>query len=314
LELLETELKTPEKKLAVVKSIQVAAVRSRPRHIWILLSVVVSIVLILIVFLGIDTISNYDWSALFGPEFFLFVLGGFIAQMIDGSLGMAYGVSASTFLLSFGISPAASSASVHTAEIFTSGVSGLTHLKFQNVNKKLFKSLLIPGMLGAVAGAYILFSLEEYNYIIRPIVAAYTLALGIAIIRKALLQTRKTRKTKNVPALASFGGFMDSIGGGGWGPIVTTTLIARGRHPRYTVGSVNCAEFFVSLASSLTFFATIGLSHIQIILGLILGGIIAAPIAAHFTRKLPLKRMMIMVGIVVILVSIRLLIKSLTAL
>ncbi|HCZ37368.1 MAG TPA: hypothetical protein DHV26_15715, partial [Cytophagales bacterium] len=216
---------------------------------------------------------------------------------------------------SFGISPAASSASVHTAEIFTSGVSGLTHLRFQNVNKKLFRSLLIPGMLGAVGGAYILFSLEDYNYIIRPLVAVYTLILGLAIIRKAvLMQIRKRRKTKNVPALAAFGGFMDSIGGGGWGPIVSSTLIARGRHPRYTIGSVNLAEFFVSLASSLTFFATIGLSHIQIIGGLILGGIVAAPIAAHITRKLPVKRMMILVGIVVILVSIRLLIKSITAL
>jgi uncharacterized protein len=288
--------------------------RSKPRHIWILLGVLVSITLILVIFYGAETIKSYDWSSLIGPEFLLFVLGGFIAQMIDGSLGMAYGVSASTFLLSFGITPAASSASVHTAEIFTSGVSGLTHLKFQNVNKKLFKSLLIPGMLGAVAGAYILSSLEEYNYIIRPLVATYTLALGLAIIRKAILQTPKRRKTKNVPALASFGGFMDSIGGGGWGPIVTTTLIARGRHPRYTVGSVNLAEFFVSLASSLTFFATIGISHIQIIAGLILGGVIAAPIAAHLTRKLPIKRMMILVGIVVILVSIRLLIKSITAL
>ena len=285
--------------------------RSRPRHIWVLLGVVASIAIIRLVFFGADILTSYDWSSLIGPEFLLFVLGGFIAQMIDGSLGMAYGVSASSFLLSFGISPAASSASVHTAEIFTSGVSGLTHLKFQNVNKKLFKSLLIPGMLGAVAGAYILYSLEEYNYIIRPLVALYTLSLGLAIIRKAILQTPKRRKTKNVPALASFGGFMDSIGGGGWGPIVTTTLIARGRHPRYTVGSVNLAEFFVSLASSLTFFATIGLSHVQIIAGLIIGGIIAAPIAAHLTRKLPLKRMMILVGIVVILVSIRLLLKSL---
>jgi uncharacterized membrane protein YfcA len=271
-------------------------------------------VVILILFYGSDVLSSYDWKSIVGPEFLLFVLGGFIAQMIDGSLGMAYGVSASTFLLSFGISPAASSASVHTAEIFTSGVSGLTHLKFQNVNRKLFKSLLIPGMLGAVAGAYILYSLEEYNYILRPVVAAYTFLLGAAIIRKALMAKKKKRKTKNVPALASFGGFMDSIGGGGWGPIVTTTLIARGRHPRYTVGSVNLAEFFVSLASSLTFFATIGISHLQIIAGLILGGIIAAPIAAHLTRKLPIKRMMILVGIVVMLVSIRLLVKSITAL
>ncbi|GIL22533.1 MAG: hypothetical protein BroJett042_10460 [Bacteroidota bacterium] len=303
-----------EDKLIYDEAPEVPEPRSRPRHIWVLLAVFAAIFLTLVIFFGSETLSEYDWRSIIGPEFLLFVLGGFIAQMIDGSLGMAYGVSATTFLLSFGISPAASSASVHTAEIFTSGVSGLTHLRFQNVNKKLFRSLLIPGMLGAVAGAYILFSLEEYNYIIRPLVSVYTLILGLAIIRKAvLMQIRKRRKTKNVPALAAFGGFMDSIGGGGWGPIVSTTLIARGRHPRYTIGSVNLAEFFVSLASSLTFFATIGLSHIQIIGGLILGGIVAAPIAAHITRKLPVKRMMILVGVVVILVSIRLLVKSIAA-
>ncbi|MCE7863133.1 MAG: sulfite exporter TauE/SafE family protein [Bacteroidetes bacterium CHB5] len=303
-----------EDKLIYDEGPEVPEPRSRPRHIWVLLAVFAAIFLTLVIFFGSEMLSEYDWRSVIGPEFLLFVLGGFIAQMIDGSLGMAYGVSATTFLLSFGISPAASSASVHTAEIFTSGVSGLTHLRFQNVNKKLFRSLLIPGMLGAVVGAYILFSLEEYNYIIRPLVSVYTLILGLAIIRKAvLMQIRKRRKTKNVPALAAFGGFMDSIGGGGWGPIVSTTLIARGRHPRYTIGSVNLAEFFVSLASSLTFFATIGLSHIQIIGGLILGGMVAAPIAAHITRKLPVKRMMILVGVVVILVSIRLLVKSITA-
>lgn len=245
-----------------------------------------------------------------GPEFFIFVLGGFIAQMIDGSLGMAYGVSASTFLLSFGVPPAAASASIHMAEVFTSGVSGLSHLKFGNVNRKLFKSLLIPGVLGAIAGAYILSSFEEYNYIIRPIVAAYTLVLGIIIIRKAVIAKKEKRKTKNIPALAGFGGFMDSIGGGGWGPIVASTLIAKGRHPRYTIGSVNLAEFFVSFASSLTFFATIGISYFQIIAGLVVGGIIAAPIAANLTRRIPVKKMMFIVGIIIVLVSIRLIVKS----
>ena len=246
-----------------------------------------------------------------GPEFLLFVLGGFIAQMIDGSLGMAYGVSASTFLLSFGISPAAASASIHAAEVFTSGVSGLSHLKFGNVNKRLFKKLLIPGVLGAIAGAYILSSFEEYNSIIRPIVAAYTLILGIIIIHKAVRRATEKAKTKNVGALAGFGGFMDSIGGGGWGPIVASTLIAKGRSPRYTIGSVNLAEFFISFASSLTFFATIGLSYFGIIAGLILGGIIAAPIAASLTQKLPIKTMMIFVGLVVIAASIRIIIVSL---
>lgn len=247
-----------------------------------------------------------------GPEFFIFVLGGFIAQMIDGSLGMAYGVSASTFLSSFGVSPAAASASIHTAEIFTSGVSGLSHLKFRNVNRKLFKSLLIPGVIGAIMGAYILSSFEQYNVIIRPIVAAYTLVLGIIIIRKAIGRRKEKAKTKNVPALAGFGGFMDSIGGGGWGPIVASTLIAKGRSPRYTIGSVNLAEFFVSFASSLTFFATIGITHFEIIAGLILGGVIAAPIAANLTRKLPVKKMMIFVGGVIIIASMRLIIIALS--
>lgn len=245
------------------------------------------------------------WSNI-GPEFFIFVLGGFIAQMIDGSLGMAYGVSASTFLMSFGVPPAAASASIHASEIFTSGVSGLSHLKFQNVNKRLFKSLLIPGVLGAIAGAYILSSFEDYNSIIRPVVATYTLILGVIIIVKARNIQPKRRKTKNVPALAGFGGFMDSIGGGGWGPIVATTLIARGRNPRYTIGSVNLAEFFVSFASSVTFFLSIGIGYFQIIAGLILGGIIAAPIAAKLVSKLPVKKMLILVGVVVIIASVRL--------
>lgn len=246
-----------------------------------------------------------------GPDFLLFVIGGFVAQMIDGSLGMAYGVSASTFLLSFGISPAAASASIHAAEVFTSGVSGLSHLKFGNVNKKLFKRLLIPGVLGAIAGAYILSSFEEHHAIIRPIVALYTLILGVVIIHKGVRRAKEKTKTKNVGALAGFGGFMDSIGGGGWGPIVASTLIAKGRSPRYTIGSVNLAEFFVSFASSLTFFATIGIGYFGIIAGLILGGVIAAPIAASLTQKLPLKTMMIFVGVVVIAASIRIIVVSL---
>jgi len=249
-----------------------------------------------------ELFNNIDES------FFIFVAAGFIAQLIDGSLGMAYGVSASTFLLSFGVSPAAASASVHTSEIFTSGVSGFMHLKFKNVNKKLFITLLIPGVLGAILGAYVLSSLQAYNYLFRPLVAVYTLVLGVIIIRKAYSNRVEKRKTKNVEALASFGGFMDSIGGGGWGPIVATTLIAKGRNPRYTVGSVNLTEFFVSLASSITFFFVIGLSHLSIIGGLILGGVIAAPIAAYLTNKLPIKKMMIVVGVLIILVSLRLIV------
>jgi uncharacterized membrane protein YfcA len=234
-----------------------------------------------------------------------YVLGGFIAQMIDGALGMAYGVTATTFLLSVGITPAAASASVHASEVFTSGVSGYMHLKFGNVNSKLFKTLVIPGVIGAILGAYLLSSLEDYAGYIKPIVSLYTLFLGAIIIRKALIKRQEKRQLKRVGWLALFGGYLDSIGGGGWGPIVSSTLIASGRHPKYTIGSVNLTEFFVSLASSLTFFAFIGLGYLHIIIGLILGGVIAAPIAARLANKLPVKSMMVLVGIVIIIVSLR---------
>ena len=238
-------------------------------------------------------------------EILYYIAGGFIAQMIDGALGMAYGVTATTFLLSVGITPAAASASVHASEVFTSGVSGYMHLKFGNVNSKLFKTLVIPGIIGAISGAYVLSSLEEYSSMIKPIVSIYTLFLGVIIIRKALIKRMEKRQLKRVGVLALFGGYLDSIGGGGWGPIVSSTLIASGRHPKYTIGSVNLTEFFVSLASSITFFTVIGLGYWQVIIGLILGGVVAAPIAARLANKLPVKSMMILVGMVIIIVSLR---------
>lgn len=241
----------------------------------------------------------------------IFIAGGFIAQMVDGSLGMAYGVTATTFLLSFGITPAAASASVHASEIFTTGASGLSHLKFKNVNSKLFKHLLIPGIIGAIIGAYILSSAEEYSYIIKPTVSIYTLLLGITIIVKAIRKLNEKKKIKRIGILAFMGAFLDSIGGGGWGPIVSSTLIARGRNVRYTIGSVNLAEFFITLASSVTFFTIIGLQHWSIIIGLIIGGTIAAPIAAYFTSKIPVRAGLITVGIVVIIVSLRNILTSL---
>ena len=238
-------------------------------------------------------------------EILYYIAGGFIAQMIDGALGMAYGVTATTFLLSVGITPAAASASVHASEVFTSGVSGYMHLKFGNVNSKLFKTLVIPGIIGAILGAYVLSSLEEYSTYIKPIVSIYTLFLGVIIIRKALIKRMEKRQLKRVGVLALFGGYLDSIGGGGWGPIVSSTLIASGRHPKYTIGSVNLTEFFVSLASSITFFTVIGLGYWQVIIGLILGGVVAAPIAARLANKLPVRSMMILVGMVIIIVSLR---------
>lgn len=250
--------------------------------------------------LALDVASQVD------SEILIFILAGFVAQLIDGALGMAYGVSATTFLLSFGVTPLAASASVHASEIFTSGVSGWMHLKFGNVNSKLFKTIVVPGVLGAIAGAYLLFTLEEYVYLIKPVVAFYTLFLGILIIRKVLKKHVKKSPVKRLGMLGAMGGFLDAIGGGGWGPIVSSTLIAKGRHPMYTIGSVNLAEFFVSFASSAAFISLAGISHWQIIVGLILGGTISAPLGAFLARKLPVKTMMIIVGIVVIIVSLRL--------
>lgn len=243
------------------------------------------------------------------PDIFYFIGAGFVAQMIDGALGMAYGVTATTFLTSVGISPVFATASVHSSEIFTSGVSGYMHLKFGNVNSRLFKVVLIPGVIGAALGAFLLTQLAHLDVVAKyltPAISVYTAILGVLILKKALTKRTKKRPVRQIGALAWFGGFVDAIGGGGWGPIVNSTLIAAGRHPRYTIGSVNLAEFFVSLASSVVFAFYAGLDNYgMVILGLILGGMIAAPVAARLAQRLPVKAMMVLVGIVVILVSLR---------
>ena len=276
-----------------------------------LLLPVVILVLVLSLFFVLQYFPVYEGRSLsFGElvtsPFFIAMIGGFVAQMIDGALGMAYGVSATTILTSMGLSQAATSASVHTAEIFTSGVSGWFHLRFGNVNKKLVKTLVIPGVLGAIMGAYILSSLSEYSSYIKPVVAVYTLFLGIKIISKVFVNQAAKRPVKRIGLLAATGGFLDSIGGGGWGPIVSSTLISRGRNPMYTIGSVNLTEFFVSFASAFTFSLFLDIqTYWQVILGLILGGVAAAPVGAILPKKLPVKRLMLLVGIIVIVLSSR---------
>ncbi|MBN2305870.1 MAG: sulfite exporter TauE/SafE family protein [Anaerolineae bacterium] len=234
-----------------------------------------------------------------------FVIVGFLAQTIDGALGMAYGVSSTTFLLSTGVSPAAASASVHTAEVFTTLVSGLSHLKLGNVDRALFKRLVIPGVLGGVTGAYVLTSLPGDT--LKPLVSVYLGLMGVRILWKALrhLPLRSALPAWLFP-LGLAGGFFDAIGGGGWGPIVTTTLVAEGNEPRTTIGSVNMAEFFVTLAESITFVLTIKLtSYRTVILGLLIGGVLAAPVAAVVCRLLPARRLMVIVGLVIIGLSVR---------
>lgn len=244
-------------------------------------------------------------------NFYWMIGAGFLAQLVDGALGMGYGVTCTIVLLSTGVNLPAISGSIHTAEMFSSGVSGYSHYKFGNVNKKLFKTLLIPGVLGAIAGAYLLSTFgNEYANIIRPILAGYTLLLGTKILLSAFRKNKEPKKVKRVGWLAGAGGFLDSFGGGGWGPLVTSTLISKGRSPRYVIGSVSLTEFFVTLASAITFFTLLGVSYWQVIVGLIIGGTIAAPLAAKLAGRLPLKTMFISVGVLVIIWSARILLKA----
>jgi len=257
--------------------------------------------------IGDDAVA---WYQTLDKNFPLMLLAGFLAQLVDGALGMGYGVTSATIMLSAGVNPAAISGSIHTAEMFASGASGYSHYKFGNVNKKLFKALLIPGVIGAILGAILLTQLGQTHIeYLRPIMAAYTLFLGIRILLTAFRKQRQQKKFKRYGLLAGTGGFLDSFGGGGWGPIVTTTLITKGRSPKYVIGSVSLTEFFVTLASAFTFFTLLGVSHWQAILGLVIGGLVAAPLAAKLTGKLPRKTSFILLGALVIFWSIKILIK-----
>ncbi|MCK6418552.1 MAG: sulfite exporter TauE/SafE family protein [Alphaproteobacteria bacterium] len=230
-----------------------------------------------------------------------YVAAGFLAQLIDGALGMAYGITASSLLLGFGLPPAAVSATVHAAECFSTGASAISHHAFKNVDKDLFKRLLIPGVLGAVIGAYVLTNIPGDT--IKPYIAVYLMGMGVIIILKAFKQFPSQKITSHLVPLGFFGAFVDAIGGGGWGPIVASNLIARGAEVRKTVGSVNAVEFFVTLSASVTFFLTLGFAHVNVIIGLAIGGVLAAPLAAWACKVIPHRPFMIAVGVLVIVLS-----------
>jgi uncharacterized membrane protein YfcA len=242
--------------------------------------------------------------------FLMMVLTGFIAQMSDGSLGMGYGTIATTFLLATGVPPAIVSSRVHAARVFSSGVSGYSHHRFGNINKKLFRALVIPGVLGAILGVTLAFYGQKYSDVLRIPLSFYTIYLGYYILRKAFARTNKQTKVKGAGWLAAVGGFMDSFAGGGWGTLVTSTLISKRKNARYVIGSVCLAEFFVVLTSSITFFIFLKSLPLAEVAGLILGGLIAAPIAARLVGKLPLRTMYIAIGTLVILTSTLTIVKA----
>ncbi len=231
-----------------------------------------------------------------------FIAIGFAAQLVDGALGMAFGVISSTLLISMGVPPAAASAGVHTAESFTTAASGISHVVHRNVDWKLFVRLVIPGMIGGVIGAYALTQVDAE--VARPLVLSYLGAIAVYLIWRGLHFPPADRRPKWVAPLGLAGGFLDAAGGGGWGPVVTSNLLLQGTNPRKTIGTVNTAEFFLTVTISATFIAALGWEVFTIAtVGLLLGGVAAAPLGALVAKKVPAKQLLILVGCVLLITS-----------
>ena len=231
-------------------------------------------------------------------HFLTYLTIGFFAQLVDGALGMAFGVISTTALLSFGLSPAHASALVHSAEVFTTGSSAVSHGLHRNINRRLVVELAVAGSVGAIIGAYVLSNID--GRAMRPFVAAYLMVLGLSILLRAF---RAAPESDVPPAFAGplgiVGGFLDAIGGGGWGATVTSTLLGSGHAARMVIGSVNTAEFFVTLAAATTFFIELGLTPVKALVGLAAGGVIAAPLGAYLARYVPARPLMAAVGLLV---------------
>lgn len=236
----------------------------------------------------------------------LLMLGvfGFLAQLVDGALGMAYGTLSSALLLAWGLPPVNASAAVHSAQVFTCAASGASHIAYKNVRWPIVWTLAVPGVIGAVIGALVL--TYVHGETIRPFISMYLAGLGLLIVYRAIRKGATMPKASD-PAVAPVGfagAFLDTIGGGGWGPIVTTTLVGRGHEPRFAVGSVNVAEFIVKTAASASFLMLIGLMHAPVVLALLAGGILAAPFGGYLAKRIPPRPFLFLVGGLVISLSI----------
>lgn len=244
-------------------------------------------------------IEGFDWSGIW-----TFVAVGFAAQIVDGALGMAFGVISSTLLVSvLGVPPATASAGVHLVECFTTGVSGISHALHRNVNWKLFARLLVPGVIGGVTGAYLLTTLDAS--VTRPFVMAYLACIGLYLLwRGVRFPPREPKEPRIIEPLGLAGGFLDAAGGGGWGPVVTSNLLVQGAQPRTTIGTVNSVEFFLTLSVSITFIAHLGFAAFTTaVVGLLIGGVIAAPFGAIIAKRVPTRTLLVLVGVVLTLTS-----------
>src|SRR5688572_24241955 len=243
-------------------------------------------------------------------DLLIFIGIGFAAQLVDGALGMAYGLIATTVLLSLGTPPAFASASIHAAEVVTTGLAGTSHVWHKNVDWHLFKRLAPAGVAGGIIGAYVLTGLPET--FVKVAVTLYLIGMTWMITRRIIRSSKMQEGTKaqrerkiRTPVVGGVGGFLDAIGGGGWGPVVTSTLLARGDHPRSTIGSVSLAEFFLTVAVSITFILALDFSRYwQVVLGLVIGGALAAPLAGYLSKILAPRTLMILVAIVISVLSV----------
>ena len=226
-------------------------------------------------------------------DFWIYLLVGFAAQIVDGAIGMAFGVISTSLLLASGIAPAPASAAVRLAKIFTGAASGYAHWRIGNVDRVLCRRLVLPGMVGGAIGAL------GVGYapadIARPLLAFYLLAMGLILVGKGLRQVTLRGDDKRIGILGFVGGLVDAMGGG-WGPVVTSTLMAKGHEPRLAIGTANLAEFFIAMVQSAVFFAILGLVHLPIVAALVIGGVAAAPLAARLTKILPPRALILAVG------------------
>jgi len=234
----------------------------------------------------------------------MFFTVGVLAQAVDGALGMAFGVTASTVMMSFGTAPAQASAMVHIAEIFTTAASGASHWWHRNIDWTMARRIAVPGVVGGVLGATVLANVD--GRVIAPLVSIYLATMGIIIVARGLRAFRSFASTERaMPAIGFAGGLLDAIGGGGWGPVVTSTLVGSGQTPRYVIGSVNFTEFLVTVATSATFIVTLGVGDLAPVVPLILGGLVSAPFAGYLVKIVPTRALMLTVGGLILLLSLR---------
>ncbi|HEY5724021.1 MAG TPA: sulfite exporter TauE/SafE family protein [Allosphingosinicella sp.] len=245
----------------------------------------------------------FDLAGVTPADVLPFIAIGFAAQLIDGALGMAFGVISTTLLVSLGVPPATASAGVHTVETFTTGVSGISHTLHKNVDWKLFFRIVVPGVIGGILGAYVLTQISAD--VARPFVLTYLAAIGIYLLYRGAMHKHTEREPRIVAPLGLVGGFLDAAGGGGWGPIVTSNLLVQGGSPRRVIGTVNTAEFFLTVTISVTFILALGWEAFTVAtVGLLIGGVVAAPIGAYVAKRVAADLLLTIVGTVIVLTSL----------